>query len=66
VKASSRLACDVQTMILTHRALVDASRNLGVYWIRLAMYIMMAVMFGLFWCVCHYGPRDAQPAAWQR
>jgi hypothetical protein len=32
-----------------HRLLVDSSRNVGLYWMRLALYAVIALQFGLFW-----------------
>eukprot|EP01135_Chromosphaera_perkinsii_P006886 Nk52_evm41s621 gene=Nk52_evmTU41s621 len=38
-----------QTYILSSRAFVNAYRNVLMFWIRVAMYIMMAILMGTVW-----------------
>lgn len=50
-RTGSRYARGVayQTMILTKRSLLNAIRYFPLYWIRIAMYLMLALMMGLVW-----------------
>lgn len=38
-----------QTITLLHRSLIKAIRDLFVYWIRVAMYLGLAIMMGTVW-----------------
>ncbi len=40
-----------QTTVLTHRAFLDNLRNVGVFWMRLAMYMMLCLVRVTGWLV---------------
>lgn len=52
-----------QTLVLTHRNLVNNWRNIGIFWIRLAMYVMLCICFGTCYLRLGHTWKDAYSKA---
>ncbi len=53
----------VQTMIIMKRSLINATRNVLMYWIRVAMYMCLAILMGVV--EGFFVRRSAIPKAWK-
>lgn len=50
-----------QVLTLLHRAFIKSYRDIVTYWIRLAMYMGLAMMMGTVWLRLHTDQQSIQP-----
>jgi len=59
-KGNENRACPIyQAYVLTKRTFVNNTRNIGIFWLRLGMYIMLCIMIGTIYLRLGYSWKDS-------